>query len=233
MQALKLLRAKTYACVLMDVQMPVMDGLEATRQIRADAALTNTIVIAMTANASEIDRALYIEAGMNDVIRKPVDPELMFITLAKWLGGPRHGMMEPVAPVANAVHAAPLKNMPSKDALPLCDPLALQRIVGNNSATQNRLLAKYLTTAETTLKEILQAIEASEWTQASALGHKLKSSSRSVGAMQLGALCEALERADDTWQAGSYEEYGSKMQVTFNEVAECIRARLDNPLLLG
>lgn len=232
MQALKQLRAKTYACVLMDVQMPVMDGLEATRQIRADAALTNTIVIAMTANASEIDRALYIEAGMNDVMRKPVDPELMFITLAKWLGGPSHGMMEPVAPVANAVHAAPLKNMLSKDALPLWDPLALQRIVGDNSATQNRLLAKYLTTAETTLQEILQAIEASEWAQASALGHKLKSSSRSVGAMQLGALCEVLERADDTWQAVSYEEYERKMQVTFNEVAECIRARLDNPLSL-
>jgi CheY-like chemotaxis protein len=60
-QALKLLRAETYACVLMDVQMPVMDGLVATRQIRADAALADTIVIAMTANASGVDRALCVQ----------------------------------------------------------------------------------------------------------------------------------------------------------------------------
>jgi HPt (histidine-containing phosphotransfer) domain-containing protein len=126
--------------------------------------------------------------------------------------------------VANAVHAAPLKNEPTGDALPLWNPLALQKIIGDNSATQSRLLAIYLATAETTLEEILQAIQGSEWALASALGHKLKSSSRSVGAMQLGALCEALERADDTWQAVAYAECGSKMQVTFDEVAECIRA---------
>jgi CheY-like chemotaxis protein len=203
-----------------------MDGLEATRQIRADTALADTIVIAMTANASGVDRALCMQAGMNDVIRKPVDPELMFITLAKWLGKSSNGMMEPVAVVADAVHAAPLINEPHGNALPLWDPLALQRIVGDNSETQSRLLAKYLATAETTLREILQAIQASEWAQASALGHKLKSSSRSVGAMQLGALCEALERADGTWHAVAYEEYGSRIQVAFKEVASCIRERL-------
>jgi CheY-like chemotaxis protein len=224
MQALELMRAQTYACVLMDVQMPVMDGLEATRQIRADATLASTIVIAMTANASGVDRALCIQAGMNDVIKKPVDPDLMFITLAKWLGGPSHSMMEPDALVPDATHAAPLKNKLHGDALPLWDPLALQRIVGDNSATQSRLLTKYLATAETTIQEILQALRESEWVQAAALGHKLKSSSRSVGAMQLGALCEALERADDTWQAVAYEEHGSRMQMAFNEVAERIRA---------
>jgi CheY-like chemotaxis protein len=226
MQALKLLRAETYACVLMDVQMPVMDGLEATRQIRADAALADTIVIAMTANASGVDRALCIQTGMNDVIRKPVVPELMFITLAKWLGGTSHGMMEPVALVAEAVHAAPRRNKPHWDALPLWDSLALQRIVGDNAETKSRLLAKYLATAETMLQEILQAIQRGEWAQSAALGHKLKSSSRSVGAMQMGALCEAIERADDTWQAVAYEEYGSRVQVAFKKVASCIRAHL-------
>jgi CheY-like chemotaxis protein len=71
--------------VLMDVQMPEMDGYAATRVIRATPALTGTRVIAMTANAMAEDRRLCIEAGMNDFEPKPIDPDHMYVTLAKWL----------------------------------------------------------------------------------------------------------------------------------------------------
>ena len=71
--------------VLMDVQMPEMDGYAATRVIRATPALTDTRVIAMTANAMAEDRRLCIEAGMNDFEPKPIDPDHMYMTLAKWL----------------------------------------------------------------------------------------------------------------------------------------------------
>jgi len=155
-----------------------------------------------------------------------VAPELMFITLAKWLGGPRHEVMEPGAPLADAAHAVPLEIEPQGDAMPLWDPLALQKIVGDNPATKSHLLAKYLATAEATLQGILQAIQGHQWALAAALGHKLKSSSRSVGAMQLGALCEALERADNTWKTVAYEQYGGRMQLAFEEVAACIRPHL-------
>jgi CheY-like chemotaxis protein len=69
----------------MDVQMPEMDGYAATRVIRATPALTDTRVIAMTANAMAEDRRLCIEAGMNDFEPKPIDPDHMYMTLAKWL----------------------------------------------------------------------------------------------------------------------------------------------------
>src|SRR5450830_776522 len=84
-QALDQARRQAYELVLMDVQMPVMDGLEATRQIRQLPGWARTPILAMTANAFAEDRAVALAAGMDDHIPKPVDPTLLAQTLAKWL----------------------------------------------------------------------------------------------------------------------------------------------------
>jgi CheY-like chemotaxis protein len=76
---------KAYALVLMDVQMPVMNGLDATRAIRALPGYQHVPVLAMTANAFAEDRQRCLDAGMNDHIGKPVAPEVLFRTLLKWL----------------------------------------------------------------------------------------------------------------------------------------------------
>ena len=83
-EALALLRGEAFDCVLMDVQMPVMDGLEATRRIRADPALARTCVIAMTANAWDEDRDQCLAAGMDDFVTKPVDPQVLYRTVMRW-----------------------------------------------------------------------------------------------------------------------------------------------------
>ena len=84
-QALQQLDEQRFDAVLMDCQMPVMDGYEATRQIRQQSRFDRLPVIAMTANAMQRDREKALEVGMNDHIAKPIDPDLMFLTLAKWI----------------------------------------------------------------------------------------------------------------------------------------------------
>jgi two-component system sensor histidine kinase/response regulator len=84
----------------MDMQMPVMDGIEATRVIRADPRFNSLPIIAMTANAMAADRDRCLEAGMNDHIAKPIDPEQLFRVLLRWTEerGIEHRLEQSLAP---------------------------------------------------------------------------------------------------------------------------------------
>jgi signal transduction histidine kinase len=85
LQALELAKKNTYTLILMDMQMPLMNGIEATMAIRVLPAYAHTPILAMTANAFDEDRQLCIDAGMNDHIAKPVVPEKLYETLLGWL----------------------------------------------------------------------------------------------------------------------------------------------------
>ncbi len=85
LEALAIMQKQAFDCVLMDMQMPVMDGLEATRQIRAHPALKDSYIVAVTANAHKEDWLRCSDAGMNDFISKPIDVKTMYSILAKWV----------------------------------------------------------------------------------------------------------------------------------------------------
>jgi two-component system sensor histidine kinase/response regulator len=85
-QAVLAAAATRYDAVLMDIRMPEMDGLSAAREIRALPGCQATPIIALSADAFEEDRAKSIDAGMNDHLAKPMDPDLLYSTLLKWLG---------------------------------------------------------------------------------------------------------------------------------------------------
>jgi signal transduction histidine kinase/ActR/RegA family two-component response regulator len=84
-EALEMATRTPYRLILMDMQMPNLNGVDATRAIRKDTRNAATPILAMTANAFDEDRKVCLEAGMNDHIPKPIDPDLLFATLAKWL----------------------------------------------------------------------------------------------------------------------------------------------------
>jgi CheY-like chemotaxis protein/HPt (histidine-containing phosphotransfer) domain-containing protein len=180
--ALAMLRRRRYDCVLMDVQMPVMDGLEATRRIRADAALRDTVVIAMTANVGVADRARCLAAGMNDFVTKPVVPEILVETIARGIARRPHGP-PPATP------APP----PPQDGTMLFDLAALAATLGPNHDKMRKYAFLFVDTARQGLAEIDVALACGDLERAAAVAHRLKSSARAVGANSFGAVCADLE----------------------------------------
>ncbi|MBK6854832.1 MAG: response regulator [Burkholderiales bacterium] len=142
--ALQLALSRNYDLVLMDVQMPVMDGLTATRELRQRLGRALP-VIAMTANAFGEDRSACLEAGMNDHIAKPVDPELLFATLLRWLPllDSRDAASEPGA--APAHHT--LLDLPTLlGAVPGVDVAMALRNMGGQTKVLARVVDRFVTT---------------------------------------------------------------------------------------
>jgi CheY-like chemotaxis protein len=88
-QAVALARQQRFDLILMDVRMPNLNGIDATRAIRADSGNAGTPIVALTANAFDEDRDACLAAGMNDYIAKPVVPEVLCETLVRWLAAGR------------------------------------------------------------------------------------------------------------------------------------------------
>ena len=187
--ALQQLQGDPVDGVLMDVQMPVMDGLTATRRIRADARLAGLPVIAMTANAREADRQNALQAGMNDFLVKPLDPHRLIDTLTQWVLGqaPADRHTDPDEEVA-----PPAAQVPSGDPDRI-DLSILSRTVAGNAKKVQRYARLYADGLAGTVAEMQAALDAGDLLHLADLAHRLKSSSRLVGAMGTGALCEAVE----------------------------------------
>jgi PAS domain S-box-containing protein len=182
-EALDLMRHQRFDCVLMDVQMPVMDGFEATRRIRSDPLLHDTLVIAMTANAGVDDRARCMAAGMNEFVTKPIAPDLLYATLNRCLG--RAAQAPRPAP-------APPASQPAAGAGPL-DIEALAATFDEDRDKMRKFAFLFLDSAREGLAEIDVALVSGDLARAGAVAHRIKSSARAVGAYSFGDVCNDLE----------------------------------------
>lgn len=224
-QALEQVRAQPFDCVLMDVQMPDMDGIQATQAIRADRAISNTVIIAMTANAWSEDQQRCLAAGMDDFVSKPVKPAHLYAIVAKWLGGK-----------SDNDNALPLPTpSPSRDragSMIACDDPAiidlgiLAECLGNDSRQLREFVEeKFLPSTRLGLAEMQQALDSGNRTILATLGHKYKSSAKTVGAMGFADLCLAMEKLpEQDWQA-SARELLQQMQELLARVDSAIKAR--------
>ena len=193
-EAIDLMLKQRFDCVLMDVQMPVMDGFEATRMIRADPRLRDTVVIAMTANAGKDDQARCLSAGMNEFITKPIAPNLMFDVIAKWLRlQPRSGRRRTAAPLANALTAL----VPRSTNPALLDMGALSRTFGANPDKMRKYALMFLDSARDGLTDVSEALAVGDLARMAELGHRIKSSAKAVGAVSFAELCMRLEGLRD------------------------------------
>jgi len=194
--ALDVLAGQRVDCVLMDVQMPLMDGLQATRRIREDSAFGDLPVIAMTANARSEDETSCREAGMNDFIVKPVVPADFYAKLVRWTSGqPKRPVVAAEPPVAATVPVVADAQPPAevRDDPQVIDLSVLASLTRNNPQKVLEIAAVFEKFMVKTLLELDAAVAAGDRATLSGLGHKAKSSAGSVGARGLSVLCQQLE----------------------------------------
>jgi len=195
-EALQCLREVKFDLVLMDVQMPGLDGYETTRLIRRALELSSLPIIAMTAHAMAGDRERCLDSGMNDHVSKPIDPETLYAALARWLK-PLRGIGSGAAaatgnaamPVVSAVAAA--QALP--DSLPALDLTVARRNVNGNLALLRRILIDFAATHEGEAVRLTAAVCEQRWKDVLRLSHTLKGTAATIGAMDLSGLAGRVE----------------------------------------
>ena len=194
--ALQKVQQAAYDVVLMDMQMPVMDGIMATRAIRAMPQFQDLPILAMTANALAGDRERCLAAGMNDHIAKPIDPQDMVAKLLRWVR-PDPRPAPPPAPVAKAsADFRAANSLP--DALREVDGLDVAQGLAQSMGKPDlylRLLTKYVDGQRDAVERIDAAWRAQRWQDAERAAHTLKGVSAQVGARHLREQAERLEHA--------------------------------------
>ncbi|MBF0471847.1 MAG: response regulator, partial [Gammaproteobacteria bacterium] len=196
-EALQLLEDEQFDGILMDMQMPVMDGLTATRHIRKIDSLQQIPILAMTANAMAVDRQLCLEAGMNDHISKPIEPHRLFQTLAAWIT-PRQP--QPPAPPSGSSAPSPqssgdIETLEQLSTLPgLSATEGLQRVMGKPDAYL-KLLRRFCDNQEGALTRLRSALQQGDRESAERAAHTLKGVAATIGAHPLQQSAATLEQA--------------------------------------
>jgi signal transduction histidine kinase/CheY-like chemotaxis protein len=195
--ALEMARRQRYDLVLMDVQMPNLDGLGATRAIRVLPGWKDIPVLAMTANAFDEDRQTAVAAGMNDHVAKPVDPDQLFATLVRWLP-------QGVAPVSASdiqIEAPDLPADPEKltrarlEAIADLDVAAGLRFFHGKLPSYIRLLRIFVKLHQDDVQRMTELIEQDALVAAEEVAHALKGSTGNVGSKAIHAIVGELDAA--------------------------------------
>ncbi|MBF0193456.1 MAG: response regulator [Magnetococcales bacterium] len=175
--------------VLMDVQMPVMDGYSACREIRKQDKFKDLPIIAMTANVMSGDLEKATDAGMNDHIGKPINVYDMFNTMAKWI--------KPANPVAVKIPTTPEKSS-NVDQIPMLAGINVEvglARIGGNVKSYRKLLKKFRDNQEGVTEQIESAIDSGDNELSERLAHTLKGVAGNIGAVDLQTVAASLEKA--------------------------------------
>ena len=217
-EVLDALRKDSYSLILMDCEMPVMDGFAATeklRQLEGEMELPQTPVVALTAHAIEGVREKCLASGMNDFLAKPFSFEQITTKVSEWTGirpgdASKENAIESVR-LADAGTSGPfLQQHPQVDgapeATPVLDPAALQKLDARkkyrNRGLVKRVVRLYLEQTPKLLDELAQAIRQSDPEAQASVAHTLKSSSMTVGATTLADICREIEETSRNGQVG-------------------------------
>jgi CheY-like chemotaxis protein len=224
--AVRMVDQAGYDAVLMDIQMPGMDGYEATARIRAKAQHARLPVIAMTAHAVAGFRESSLAMGMNDYVTKPIDPERLFKVLAGWIrrDPARVAAVAPAPPsVVAAVVAAP-------PPVPGIDMAAALERLGGNRALLAVLLDRFVADFEAGPQRLLAAIEAGDFDQAAMLVHKIRGAAGNLSMPELHRAASELEQVLQSSEPARLDEpvaaFGAALETVVDGVQLLNRAAL-------
>jgi signal transduction histidine kinase/CheY-like chemotaxis protein/HAMP domain-containing protein len=209
--------------VLMDLQMPVMDGFTATRLLRSDPRFKDLPILAMTAHALVEERQRCLEAGMNDHLTKPIDPEVMFATLKRW--AKPHPVESAPAPMeAPAVKPSAAEEIVLPEIEGIDQPSGLKRVAGNRRLYKS-LLEQFVNKHADTGEQIAAALRSGDRELASRIAHTLKgvSGNLAIGSVQRAAgQMEDAIREKGAPEPAALEEFGAIVR----QMAESIKQGL-------
>jgi two-component system, sensor histidine kinase and response regulator len=212
--------------VLMDLQMPEMDGYQATARLRADQQLAELPIIAMTAHATIEERQRCLAAGMNDHVAKPIDPAILFDTVARFHEPARRAREQPQSsrPLSADGVAADSDRLPAISGLDTASGLTR---VGGNSRLYLKLLRQFVEQQGPADEQIIRALEAGDRALAERLAHTLKGVAGSIGAAPVQSAAGVLEKLIRD-RAGAEEVASAKQQVTSHlaPLVEALRGAL-------
>jgi signal transduction histidine kinase/DNA-binding response OmpR family regulator/HPt (histidine-containing phosphotransfer) domain-containing protein len=222
--AVKLVNKNKYDVVLMDMQMPVMDGVTATKLIRTDARHKTLPIVAMTANVMAADREKCIAAGMNDHVAKPIDPDELFNVLLRWIKPRDRGnAANSIAEIASE----PTTAMGFAAEIPRIEGIDIQgalRRTGGNRLRYESLLRKFAQPGAGGVAEIRAAIAAGDTETAARTAHSLKGASANLGA---SALAEVAAKAEVAINGRAGVEMAlNELAVSMDRVVTAIRSAL-------
>jgi two-component system sensor histidine kinase/response regulator len=189
-EAIDMVHQNDYDIVLMDMQMPVMNGVEATLEIRKNAKFDSLPIVAMTANAMLQDREKCLQAGMNDFISKPIDPEELFRTLLQWIRPKLQELPSTIDTQKSQLNAHTIESLPLIDGLNVS--LGLKRVLGKTTLYFN-LLRHYVSNQEKIPQEIEVALDTGDIETAERLAHTAKNVNGNIGASELENLAGEIE----------------------------------------
>jgi signal transduction histidine kinase/DNA-binding response OmpR family regulator len=220
--ALSMAKDNDYDVVLMDMQMPVMDGIEATRILRANPRYETLPIIAMTANAMASDRELCLEAGMNDHIAKPIDPEQLFGVLLRWIR--RTDGDGKIANIRTSAHAAKGQASETDVVIPGIDVRSGLKRTGGHRQRYETLLRKFAEQQLDTADAMQAALSKGDAATAERIAHSLKGAAGTLGA---AALSEAAASAETAIKTGRGVDAALKsLSVALDPVLAGIRKAL-------
>jgi two-component system sensor histidine kinase/response regulator len=202
-EAIALLAAEEFDAVLMDMQMPVMDGVTATKLIRKNPKFSGLPIIALTANVMVSQQNEFIEAGITDYIGKPIDPYRMVTTLAKWVNPKRTAAETPAgqletkpeseaqtAPESNSVPETKSESMPELPGINVAESV---RRMGGNVALYCKLLDKFRVNERNFAGTLRETLAEGDHVSAERFAHTLRGTAGTLGAKNLQELAAMLE----------------------------------------